>query len=285
MSKLRAATASWRKHGTAAFLRRVGQEFAPKKYDRHGIDEVDIVIRVLDIQRGHGVMIDVGAHPGYTSLPFCKAGWQVFAFEPDSLNRQQLLARVGHFPNIKIDIRALSNEPRESITFYRSAQSTGISGLSAFHSSHVAADTVAVTTLAGIIEENEIQKIDFLKIDTEGFDKFVLEGLPWATHAPKVIVAEFEDFKTRPLGYDFDDFARYLSAQGYAVLVSEWEPIVAYGQPHTWSDFKVYPCKLNSERAWGNFIASRDQKLFEAIVAQCDRIKTRIAPLAPAGSA
>lgn len=285
MGRLQKAATYWRTHGTASLLRRVMQEFAPKKVDRHNIDEVEIVIHALGIQRRRGVMIDVGAHYGGTSLPFCKAGWQVFAFEPDSVNRGHLLDCVGHFPNIKVDARALSNEVRDSITFYRSAQSTGISGLSAFHSSHVQADTVAVTTLAHIVEENSIQAIDFLKIDTEGFDKFVLEGLPWATHAPKVLVAEFEDGKTRPLGYTFDDFAQYLTAHGYSVLVSEWEPVVAYGLTHTWSEFKTYPCRLNSERAWGNFIAARDPQVFKAILAQCDRIKARLAPRAPSGGA
>lgn len=276
LNKLNMAVHYFQEHGTAALLRRIVKEFGPETVDRQHIDEVGIVIKALDIKHHKGLMIDVGAHFGGTSFPFCHAGWRVFAFEPDSLNRAQLIKKVGGFSNIKIDTRALSNEEKESVTFYRSQQSTGISGLSAFHSSHTAADTVAVTTLAKVIEENGIKEIDFLKIDTEGFDKFVLEGLPWETHAPKVIVTEFEDFKTKPLGYDFDDFANYLVGKGYQVLVSEWSPIVAYGQQHTWSEFKIYPCQLNSERAWGNFIACKDPETFARIQAECERIKRRL---------
>ncbi|MFT3857436.1 MAG: FkbM family methyltransferase [Aquabacterium sp.] len=276
MSKLRQAVTYFNEHGTAAFFSRVIQELGPRRIDRHGIDEVAIVIAALDIRHRKGVMIDVGAHYGSTSSPFCEAGWQVYAFEPDSQNRAHLTQKIGHFRNIKIDNRALSNEEKESVTFYRSEQSTGISGLSAFHISHVAADTVAVTTLAQIVREHGIRTIDFLKIDTEGFDKFVLEGLPWDTHTPTTVVAEFEDAKTKPLGYDFDDFARFLTSRGYQVLVSEWEPIVAYGRTHTWADFKIYPCQLNSERAWGNFIATKDPQIFARIQAECARIKGKL---------
>ena len=36
-------------------------------------------------------MIDVGAHHGFALLPFLNMGWQIFAFEPDQKNREQLL--------------------------------------------------------------------------------------------------------------------------------------------------------------------------------------------------
>ncbi len=244
--------------------------------DRHSVNEVEICAVALQFRSRQGVMIDVGAHFGHSAHQFCKAEWKVYAFEPDSDNREQLVTNLGKFANLVIDPRALSNEEDESVVFYQSPQSTGISGLSSFHESHTAAGTVSVTTLEKAINEYGIESIDFLKIDTEGYDKFVLMGLPWETHAPETIVCEFEDFKTKPLGYDFNDLVRYLEERGYQVMVSEWEPIVAYGKEHTWSDFKQSPCKLSSERSWGNLIASRDPQVFRRIVDECDRIKRRL---------
>ena len=221
-------------------------------------------------------MIDVGGHFGGTALPFCKAGWRVVAFEPDSSNRAKLKETIGGFSNASIDERALSNEEKESVTFYRSDQSTGISGLSAFHETHVAADTVAMTTLATALDQHKVDAVDCLKIDTKGFDKFVLEGFPWDRMKPRVIVCEFEDFKTIPLGYDYRDFAKYLSDKGYKVLISEWQPIVRYGIDHTWADFKVWPCELNSPKGWGNFIATCDPELFERIESICLKLKKKL---------
>ena len=244
--------------------------------DKHSIDEVDICARALRINTRTGTMVDVGAHIGGSAEKFCRAGWSVLAFEPDPTNREQLVQNLGGSSSLRIDERALSNKEEESVTFYQSPQSTVISGLSAFDSSHEAAGTVAVTTLKIALEAYDIDEVDFLKIDVEGFDKFVLEGLSWEDTAPLVITCEFEDFKTRPLGYEFTELAAYLADKGYQVMVSEWLPIVAYGGKHEWSDFKLWPCKLNSEKAWGNLIASRDPEVFQRITGECGRIKAKL---------
>lgn len=251
----------------------IGRKLGYAPPDRSRVDEVAIVRQALQIDRRPGIMIDVGGHFGGTALPFCKAGWRVVAFEPDSSNRAKLVEAIGGFANATIDERALSNEEKDAVTFYKSDQSTGISGLSAFHETHVAAATVSMTTLSKALVQHNVDKVDFLKIDTEGFDKFVLEGFPWDRMKPRVIVCEFEDFKTRPLGYDFRDFATYLTSKGYSVLVSEWQPIVRYGVAHTWADFKAWPCALDSPKGWGNFIATIDPALRARIDTICQRVK------------
>ena len=100
-------------------------------------------------------------------------------------------------------------------------------------------------------------RVDVLKIDTEGFELFVLEGFPWERVEPVVIVAEFEDRKTRPLGYTTTDLVSFLRIRGYQVWLSEWHPIVRYGIRHQWRRL------IDSEEAepdpdsWGNLIAFR----------------------------
>ena len=195
-------------------------------------------------------MIDVGAMWGTSLAPFYHAGWKIFAFEPDRQNYQELVKR---YPNIYIDRRAVSNKPATNVTLYKSQQSTGISTLSPFHESHYAAIGVDVITLSAFIKEQKIKKVDFLKIDTEGYDYFVLQGYPWKK-APKVILCEFEDSKTEPLGYTFEDMAEFLLSKGYKLKISEWYPVKAYGTAHQWKRFVDYPCELG-EGAWGNIIA------------------------------
>src|SRR3546814_10935540 len=81
---------------------------------------------------------------------------------------------------------------------------------------------------------SDIDGVDFLKVDTEGHDLFVLQGFPWERFRPAVIECEFEDAKTVPLGYTFHDMARFLLAKGYRVLVSEWHPIIRSGVRPDW---------------------------------------------------
>ncbi len=236
-------------------------------------DETKLVFNVLQAKCQNGVMVDVGAHFGTTLAPFANCGWEVYAFEPDASNREKLVSQFGHSNNVHVDPRAVSDQDGLDVNFYTSKESSGISGLSAFHPSHEISDVVSTVTLEHFIKQHKIKTVDFLKIDTEGFDLLVLKGFPWDNITPQVVVCEFEDSKTEPLGYKFQDLAEFLEERGYQLLISEWFPINKYGECHEWRSFSPYPCSLQDEKAWGNIIAIKDQDTFNALVNLCQKIK------------
>ncbi|BBX04058.1 FkbM family methyltransferase [Mycolicibacterium moriokaense] len=215
------------------------------------LDEVGIVFHVIG--KTPGTMLDVGAHQGYSAAPFLAKGWTVHAFEPDPANRGILAAR---FPNarVTIDPRAVSEQDGDEVQLFTSDVSSGISTLSPFHTTHTPTTTVRTVRLDTYIRERGIANVDFLKVDTEGFDLFVLRTFPWESLHPKAVVCEFEDNKTTRLGHDVHEIARFLERQGYAIVVSEWEPITQYGVRHTWRRFARYPTQLDAD-SWGNLIA------------------------------
>jgi FkbM family methyltransferase len=267
--KLGTAAALLKREGFATLLKETSRRYLGTGKPRP--DEVEIVFKAFQEGRKPGVMIDVGAHFGSALKPFAESGWRVLAFEPDPKNREKLEAAFGTASNVTIDARGLSDQPKANVPFFTSNVSTGISGLSAFHSSHVAAGTIDLTTVGRVCEEQNVEHVDFLKIDTEGFDLFVLKGVPWERIQPDVLVCEFENSKTMPLGYSFHDLAQFLEGKGYRVLVSEWHPIREYGVLHDWNRFVLYPCEPQSDKAWGNVIATRSGKLFASIQGACKR--------------
>ena len=232
-------------------------------------DEVDIVYRLLKDSHESGLMIDVGAHHGACLASFAEDGWHIIAFEPDSNNRHHLSAAYKGYENVIIDPRACSDQIQPQVTLFTSTESTGVSGLSAFLDSHQASEKVSVTTLAEALNTYGLANhpVDFLLIDTEGFDLMVLKGYPWETGPhPRVILCEFEDKKTQPLGYTFDDLANYLVDHGYQLLISEWYPIKVYGGVHRWRRFIPYPCQLADPAGWGNIFAVNDPSLFQQLI-------------------
>ncbi|MEA5411769.1 FkbM family methyltransferase [Synechococcus sp. BA-120 BA3] len=245
----------------------------PFARERHAHwDETDGVANLFQHALSGSTMIDVGAHQGTALAPFLDRGWRIFAFEPDHKNRTKLLHRLANHINktrVTLDTRCVSNKSQKGVTFFNSDQSTGISGLSAFHETHVEAQKVDITTLTEFFQEKPLPEVDFLKIDTEGYDLFVLQGFPWERGTPAVIECEFEDTKTVPLGYTFHDLARFLADKGYTVFVSEWHPIIRYGIRHDWRQLMRYPCDLADPQGWGNLLAFRDpidqQALIEAV--------------------
>ena len=232
-------------------------------------DENEIIFEVFQDSITTGIMCDVGAHHGYCLIPFAQAGWRVFAFEPDPENRSRLLENTRMFSNVHVDSRAVSDKAEESIPFFTSKESSGVGSLSAFLPSHEQAYTVSTTTLDAFLQEQGLEVVDYLKIDTEGFDLMVLQGLAWEKIQPRVILCEFEDEKTQRLGYAYTTLADYLVSKGYRVLVSEWRPIVRYGEQHSWRGYFTHPHKLHAEKAWGNLIATNDNEIYSQLLRRC----------------
>ena len=225
------------------------------KYDH--LDEGDLVLDFLESYSKDKNMINVGAHHGWGLKKFVENQWNVYAFEPDNKNRKILKQHLGKHKNLIIDPRAVSNKEITNQSFFTSKVSTGISSLGTFHKSHKETQAVNVTTITKWQEANKIKSCDFLLVDVEGYDLFVLEGFPWDKLQPKVVIAEFEDSKTLPLGYSYKDLGNYLLSKGYKVILSEWYPIVEYGKKHKWNQLQSYPCDIE-DKAWGNFIAIKN---------------------------
>jgi FkbM family methyltransferase len=219
------------------------------------MDEAAIIFEYFMQLGMSGVMLDVGAHHGKTALPFLEAGWDAYAFEPDPDNYKVLVDSLGSYETFYADNRAVADKTFESLPFYTSPISSGISSLCSFHETHELSYEIQTVCLSQFCHEMNIQEVDLLKIDTEGFDLFVLNGIDWKNCRPKVIICEFEDAKTTILSYSFVDIAKYLEANGYSLIISEWYPVTHYGGQHSWRCFHRWPCQIHDNKAWGNILA------------------------------
>jgi FkbM family methyltransferase len=243
-----------------------------ERADGAGVDETEVVAHLLRERKGgRNVMLDVGAHIGTSAAFFLDLDWTVHCFEPDPNNRKSLVESYDHLPNAIIDPRAVSTEPAKGLEFFTSPESTGISGLHAFRDTHESRFLVDATSVKDVVESRDIKRINFLKIDVEGFDLAVLKGVPWDQIKPEVVEAEFEDAKTLRLGHSYNDLCDYLAQRGYTVYLSEWHPIVRYGVAHDWRRVIKYPEPLRTSEAWGNVLAfledpglERVQEAFQA---------------------
>ncbi|WP_202307487.1 FkbM family methyltransferase [Mesorhizobium sp. L-8-10] len=258
------------------------QAAASRAYAREGhirVDETEVVARMLRSRTGRShIMLDVGAHFGTSASYFAALGWTIHCFEPDPSNRERLEKRFGRAVGVTIDSRAVSDRPAEGVSFFRSDESTGISGLHAFRDTHREAGTVDVTTITEVVEQHSVTHVDFLKIDVEGFDYSVLRGVPWDRLKPDVIECEFEDRKTIPLGHTYREVAQFLADMGYVVYLSEWHPIIRYGIPHDWYRLVKFPDVELAPDAWGNILAFKTDPGLEALSGAFEEVIHRKNP-------
>ncbi len=232
-------------------------EFLVGPFERESKVQVDESEIILHLSETQGTMVDVGAHHGNSSIPFAENGWNVVSCEPDPDNREILQRRIKQDWNYQVFSCAISDREESEVAFFGSEVSSGVSGLSPFLDSHKEKATVSVHTLSSFLCRNKIPEINFLKVDTEGFDFMVLKGNNWKKFHPEFIVCEFDEKKTIPLGYTYTDVCQFLVDQGYLLYISEWHPIERYGMKHSWKGLKQWPCKISDEDAWGNILAFR----------------------------
>ena len=234
---------------------------AVKVYERSEkicLDECGIIFDLLGKNKKPGIMIDVGAHVGGSLMPFARADWCVIALEPDEKNRAVLQSATSSLENVEVLPQAAGQAVQKNVKFYTSNISSGISSLSAFHSSHKHAAQVDITTLDEIITSRSLSHIDFLKIDVEGYEADVLKGLDLDQCKPAVIMLEFEDSKAVFEDGDLASLAEYLQNHCYHVFVSEWHAVVEYGRKHDWRQFSQYPLSVE-KGSWGNLLAFREK--------------------------
>lgn len=148
-----------------------------------------------------GFYIDVGANdPSIDSVTkaFYERGWSGINVEPLSVHIEDLQRERPRDINLRcaagpsngeIDIwesdvrRGWASVDKEAIEHHIAAGDTG----KMFHQ-------VPMVTLAQICEQNAPHEIHFLKIDVEGFERSVLEGMDFQRFRPWIIVVE----ATRP---------------------------------------------------------------------------------------
>lgn len=130
------------------------------------------------------IVLDVGANVGeYTRAVLeCSASAVIHAFEPSSVACRELLA-VGFNDNVKIVNSAVGSEDGE-LTLYDYRDKPGSMHASAYrgvieeiHGGSAWAEKVKVQRLDTYLANNEIERVDLLKIDTEGFEYEALLGL------------------------------------------------------------------------------------------------------------
>jgi len=190
------------------------------------------------------IIFDVGANKGqYISLVHGALqgfSFQLYAFEPNAANAIKLQKQYC-VDNIKIIQKGLG-EKEEKLQLFKHKQDD----LSTLHyiSEHfdeyrnkgvTGVHEIDVTTLDNYCKQNEINFIDFLKIDTEGHEFFVLKGSSGMIKERRVKHIQFEfselNIASRTTFFDFwsllhPDYKIYRICKDGNYEIKKYEPLL-----------------------------------------------------------
>ncbi len=142
----------------------------------------------------HPLLFDVGANEGQTILEMTREFPQakVHSFEPSPQTFQRLTTEFGSRPRIELHNLALGDQPGELPFTVCDDWSVNDSLLSPAWSAPHKTVTVKVSTIDSFCAERSFDHIDWLKIDTQGYDLRVLQGAHsmLASHRIRLVSAE-----------------------------------------------------------------------------------------------
>ena len=144
------------------------------------VEAVDIAadVKTLLDKPAAPLLFDVGANEGQTILEMLRTfpSASIHSFEPSPRTFEQLGKQFGSRPNIKLYNLALGDEAGQMPFTVFNDWSVNDSLLKPAWSSPANSVTVSVATLDQFCEQQSIEGIDWLKIDTQGYDLRVLRG-------------------------------------------------------------------------------------------------------------
>jgi FkbM family methyltransferase len=204
------------------------------------------------------IVLDVGAHHGvYTLLASKRVGrnGKVFAFEPSPRERRRLVRHVlfNSCSNVRVEPYALGSSRTQADLFLSPGINDWCNSLRPPITESTASPLkVTVARLDDWMEENEIERVDFIKMDVEGGERDVLRGAEkMLGREPRpVFLAEVQDLRTGPWGYAAKEIIEHLAQRGY-----KWFAIDAEG----W----LRELDAGAEKYDGNFVACPEERLTE----------------------
>lgn len=168
------------------------------------------------------VFLDVGANIGwYTVLASTRvgAGGKVIAFEPDPANAVMLRRNVeaNGLTNVVVEEKALSNEPGK-LKLFLDRKNLGRHSVVLKYDDK---DYVEVETLRLDDYWKDGGDIRLVKIDTEGAEGFILDGMRQTLekHPRLELILEFAPERLEKAGYDPDEVLDRLYRLGFKVTL------------------------------------------------------------------
>jgi|GEM_PF-2793234 len=176
--------------------------------------------------RSNYTVFDVGSHIGIVACYLCKIvgeNGSVHSFEPfpDSYNRLNENIVINDYKNIKTNQVAISDKIGNQIFYYEPSnwELNSLGSVSNGSNRLNKKINVEVNTIDNYCEKNKISKINFLKIDTEGYEINVLRGSEKMLKNKSIDLIQFEISKIPLESLDRrpDEIILFLKDKGYFV--------------------------------------------------------------------
>jgi FkbM family methyltransferase len=187
-------------------------EFIQEQIFRTGGFEKDTIAEIIELLPNvGGVFIDIGANIGIFSLNICRKASMVYAFEAtqDTCELLSETIRENDIKNIILTLGAIHSDDNKEIEIY--SANSGDSGSNSIYYGDRVLNTVKTMTIDAFVKNNNISRIDIIKIDIEGNELNALKGAFESIKKFRpVIVCEINPELGKKIGHPVGELYDYL---------------------------------------------------------------------------
>jgi FkbM family methyltransferase len=219
----------------------------------YGESDTEFVKKII---KKNDIILDIGANIGYYTLIFAKLVGdlgKVFSFEPESENFKILKKNVeiNGYNNVILEQKIVSNTNGKS-TLYVSEKA----GSHRIYKpdNYVESLEIECISMDNYIEKNNIKKINFIKIDVEGAELNVLQGIQKILDSNENIIlfTEFSPNQIKSCGLEPTDMINFLINNKFKIYFTQIK-----NHKTTFLDFEKIYSLNNYENKTINLICSR----------------------------
>jgi FkbM family methyltransferase len=178
-----------------------------------------------------GDILDIGANIGYTACVFAgamKTGSKVYAFEPDRSSRA-LLEEIVRRKKLSSSIEAINfaiGNCSGHVEFWHNKEHSADHRVMTEKFRSARADalettTVPMTSVDSFVKARNLQKVSFIKIDVQGYELAVCEGMQDTLERfPAASVClEYSPEGLLELGFEPEKVLNFLRVRGYQLYI------------------------------------------------------------------
>ena len=229
-------------------VERLGYRYFKIAYQPVGLDHAHDVARFLGSATNLRVVFDVGANEGQTAEYYLRAFpcAQIYSFEPVAATYKCLVERASRLPRVRTFQLAFADSNRTA-----RIQLVPVSGLNSLRNeisngcAALPGELITIRTLDSFCAEQNINSIDLLKTDTEGFDLEVLKGAEAMLRARQIqfILAEVTFHPKNSCHTSFFHLAEYLYGFEYSFFdIYDDDGVASFSRPPLPSCNALFSC-------------------------------------------